>query len=198
MQAQKEIPSNYEESYTLDLSKNKALVWFINLGSLGMLFVFGVWFARQSMIIRPELWEAQNQSLIAGVEIISLVIALALMTVFHELVHALFFWLLSGNLPIFQFKGLYAFSAAPEWYFKRWPYFIIMVAPLLIFTIIGLKLMSILPLIYLPGLIFFLTFNGAGSTSDILSATITMYQPKDSFFKDFGHRLVIFNQPIEK
>ncbi len=197
MKTTQQLPPDYQPVYTLDLSQNKVAAIALNLGALALFLVFGVWFARLSMRLRPELWQSGSSVSVASTEIYSLVIALVLMLVLHELTHGLFFWVFTRQRPVFGFKLMYAYAAAPDWYLARTPFIITGAAPLVLLTLFGILLMLIVPLALVPGLIFFMTFNAAGSIADIYTVMVLLYQPKTVFIQDRGDSFTVFSNEAE-
>lgn len=70
--------------------------------------------------------------------------------VLHELVHTLCLWWFTQEWPRLGFKGIYAYAAAPAWYIPRNQHLFIALVPLIVLTVIGLLLMPIVPLAWLP------------------------------------------------
>ena len=136
-----------------------------------------------------------GQPAIAGSELISFVIAFALMIVLHEGLHGLLFWLFSHARPTFGVGWVYAYAAAPDWYFPRNQFVIIAIAPLVGITALGLLLMGSLPLVALPTLLFLLIFNGAGSAGDLYAMVTSLFYPADILVNDQGDQFTIYGDP---
>jgi hypothetical protein len=188
----KTLPEDYKPVFQMDLSKNKGLAIGLNVTALALFLVFGVWFARISMRLRPELWQEGRAVSLGTSEVLSLVLALVLMTVLHEGVHGLFFWWFTKEKPKFGIKLLYAYAAAPDWYLPRNLFLIVGSAPLVLLSAIGIALMPVFPLGWMPGLIFFLTFNAAGAVGDILTVIVVLNQPKEALVNDLGDNFTVY------
>ncbi len=197
MNATKELPADFKELYKLDLSKDKGIAIWLNLTALVMLLICGVGFARFSMRIRPDLWANEQVLSYNKQEFISIILALVSMLILHEAVHGLFFLFITGSMPKFRLKLMYAYTAAPDWYIPRNLFFFATLAPLVILTGSGLALMVVFPLSWLPGLIFFLTLNAAGSVGDILVFTILMGHSSKVLVNDKGDSFRIYGTPPE-
>ncbi len=121
------------------------------------------------------------------------VIALILVLIIHELVHGLFYWWLSGKRPKFGLHGAFLYAAAPEGvYFRRNWFLIVGIAPLLCLTLLGLPLMLIAPAPLVPILLFFLTFNAAGSAGDMLILIQLLSFSADTVMEDSGTAIIVY------
>lgn len=192
MNPTKTLPPDYKPLYTLDLTKNIGVAIFLNIAVVIMFVGFGRWFALLSMRLRPELWKDWGQITVSDIDLLSLGIAFVLMVVLHEGIHGLSFWLVTREPPKFGVKLLYAFASAPDWYIPRNQFIAVGLAPLVLLSILGVVLMPLFPLNWTPGLIFFLTFNAAGSVGDLLTVFILFYRPKDVLVNDLGDSFTIY------
>ena len=192
MHPTKTLPENFKPLVQMDLTRNKGLAIGLNVMAVALFLVFGVWFARLSMRLRPELWQDGHVVSLGTSEIFSLILALILMTLLHEGVHGLFFWWFTKEKPRFGVKLMYAYAAAPDWYLPRNLFVIVGLAPLVLLSAIGIALMPVFPLGWMPGLIFFLTFNGAGAVGDMLTVLVVLYQPKGTLVNDLGDKFTVY------
>lgn len=121
--------------------------------------------------------------------IVDVLIILGLSTVMmvaHEAIHGVFFWHYTGTRPHFGFRGAYAFAAAPEWYIPRTPYLITSLAPLVVISLIGIALMLILPIHWVPALFLITALNAAGAVGDLWVAWWLLRCPADALGNDCG------------
>ncbi len=115
------------------------------------------------------------------------------MLIIHELVHGLFYWLLSGKRPKFGFHGLFPYAAAPFGvYFPRNRFLTIGLAPLMLLTAIGLLLIAIAPIPLVPFLLFFVVFNAAGAAGDAIMALQLMSFSSDTVMEDNDAGVAIY------
>lgn len=196
MKATKTLPAGYTRVYSMDLLKNVPFAIALNIIVVVMWLVWGISFARLSMRLRPELW-AGGVSL-GMLEVNSLIGALVVMTVLHEGVHGVLFWLYTKEVPKFGVKLMYAYAAAPEWYLPRNEFMLVGAGPLIFLTLLGVALMPVLPLGLLPGLIFFLTFNAAGAIGDVFTILVLFQHPKDVLVNDQGERFSVYSPQKEQ
>jgi hypothetical protein len=107
------------------------------------------------------------QALVRGAELVSFLVALVLMVVFHEGLHGLFFWVFTRAKPRFGLSLMYAYAAAPDWYIPRNRYLVVGLAPFVILTAAGLIAIAWLPHAWLAAGIFMVSLNAAGSVGDL-------------------------------
>lgn len=120
-------------------------------------------------------------------------IALIAVLIVHELVHGLFYWLLSGKRPKFGFQGLLPYVAAPIGvYFLKKQFLTIGLAPLVLLTAAGLLLLVIVPIALVPLLFFFVAFNAAGAAGDLIIAIQLMSYSSDTLMEDNDAGLTIY------
>ncbi len=161
-------PDNSVLVYSLDLKKNRAVLWGMNLGSVLLLFVFGRLFLAYVRWIRPDF---MAQGISFSFNPIYIVIGLfgtfAVLIVVHELIHGVFFWIFTRQRPSFGLRGWYAFASAPGWYFPRRQYLVIGLAPFAVLSVLGLLLLAVLPVGAVALTLFAVTLNAASSVGDL-------------------------------
>jgi hypothetical protein len=199
MHAIKTLPSDYHSHKILDLSNSRTMFW-LNLAALPLLFLFGWIFARIFILISNTnpfpngFWGLVTSYSL--VDWIALPISIALMLVFHELVHGMFFWLFTQERPKFALKSGYAFAAAPEWYLPRLQYVLVGLSPLLVISILTVILAAFFPAHLISYLLFVATFNAAGALGDMIVVTWVLRQPDSTFIMDHGDKFLSFTQNI--
>lgn len=195
-------PADYGLHKTLDLSKNIRLAVLMNLVGLVLFFAFGWLMLIVARAIRPE---AAFGNIELTLNLVDLVPALGLlvgflglaflMLIFHEGVHGLFFWAFTGARPKFGFKGVYAYTAAPDWYLSRLPYVVVALAPLVILTALGVAALWAVPASWILPLLLLVTLNASGAIGDILISFWTLWLPKDALIQDFGDGVSVYVRP---
>ncbi len=190
------LPANYVLRGRLDLSKDKSLLLGLSLGGLVLALAFGVLFVGAAVILVPHLPSSGEVFLdLPGLlELLAGVLAItALVVVLHELTHAVFFWLFTHEWPVFGFKGVYAYTAAPNWYIPRLPYVLVGLAPLLLLTLLGLALLRVLPMSMIPAVVFALTINAAGAVGDLYIVFRLLCAPAACLVHDEGNGLTWYS-----
>jgi uncharacterized membrane protein YhdT len=161
-------PENAVLVYSLDLKRNKGVMWGMNLASLPLLFLFGWLFVAYVRLIRPGiLAEGISFSFNPIYVVISLVGVFAVMIVVHELFHGLFFWIFTRRRPKFGLRGWYAFASAPGWYFPPRQYLVVGLAPFVALSVIGMVLLAVLPAGAIVLTLFAVILNAASSVGDL-------------------------------
>jgi hypothetical protein len=195
MRATKNIPSGYHSHKILDLSHSRTMLW-LNLLALPLLFLFGWIFARIFISIStPNPFPNGFWGLVTSysvVDWIALPVSIALMLVFHELVHGTFFWLFTRERPRFALKSGYAFAAAPDWYLPRSQYVMVGLSPLLVISVLCIILAAFLPARQISYLLFIATFNAAGALGDMIVVAWVLRQPTSTFVMDHGDKFLSF------
>ena len=104
----------------------------------------------------------------------------------HELIHGFFFYIFTGDKPKIGFKSLYLYAGAPNWYIRKNYFFIESLSPLIIITILGIVILSILPDKYSTILFLLFTVNAAGSFGDICVSLKLLNKPSNTYVNDTG------------
>ncbi len=183
------LPADYAPLGSLNLAKNKSLQLGLSLGSLVLFVVFGYLFFYAAVLLVPAMGVGGKLALGLS-ELLSvlggLIIVFVLVLVMHELVHGIFFWLFTRERPIFAFKGIYAYAAAPDWYMPRIPFLIVGLAPVCLLTVLGLILLPLLPLNIALFVVFALTINAAGAVGDLYIVFRLLFIPATCLVRDEG------------
>jgi hypothetical protein len=180
-------PENAVLVYSLDLKKNKAALWGMNLGSVLLLLVFGWFFVWYARLVRPNiLAEVGARSFNPIYFVISLFVVFVVMIVVHELIHGLFFWVFTRQRPKFGLRGWYAFASAPGWYFPRRQYLVIGLAPVVCLSLLGMTLLVVLPAGALVLVLFAVIFNSASSIGDLWICIRLMFERRPVVVEDVG------------
>ncbi|MBN1149314.1 MAG: DUF3267 domain-containing protein [Anaerolineales bacterium] len=192
MKATQTLPSQYTLLQEIDLSRDRRLSLALNLVAAALLFPAGWLFIRLVIALRPEI----QQGAVLRIELSSLlgiVLAFIAVLVIHELVHGLFFWLITRQRPRFGLRAAYAFAAAPDWYLPRDPYLAVGLSPLVLITLLGVALIPILPAGGLLPLVFALTTNAAGAVGDVAIVVWLLCKPPDLLVQDRGDAVAIYH-----
>lgn len=203
MRAYNPLPQGYAAARVLDLSKNPRLLVLLNIAGLVLLVISGIIFLRAITFLRPEtgIVLAQQMSFDSLTDIllpVLWVVALtALNLLLHEGVHGLFFWLFTRVKPVFAFRGVYAYAAAPQWYLTRGAFLITGLAPLVFLSIAGLILFLFVPQTWLLPIWLVLVLNASGAVGDLLVTGWLLTQPADSLINDRGDAVTIFHRRVE-
>jgi hypothetical protein len=194
MQPTQNLPDGYAPYFSIDLSKNFLWIIILNVVSLGLFLIFALFFFQITVLMRPEFRITTTISSNTLLMILAIFVTYALVIVLHELVHGLFFWLITRKRPVFGFRGAYAFAAAPDWFVPRSPYLIIGLSPMVLISLIGIVLIPILPQNWLIPYLFALTGNAAGSVGDLAVCAWLVTQPALTLVCDRGEAITAYKQ----
>lgn len=184
-QATKILPDNFTLFHTLNLANRKLMIG-MNLVGILLLFVFGWLFMGVAAALNPTFFWLELQILAKTLRFSAFLLTMFLVVVLHELSHAIFFWLFSGERPKIGFNFLYAYAAAPDWYFPRTQFVLIGLAPVLLMTLAGVGAMPFLHFALIPYIILALTINAAGAVGDFIVVMWVLGQPAHILLHDEG------------
>jgi hypothetical protein len=151
---------------------DKKVVILINLLGLPWFPVCAAFFLWMLTLLRPSIALGFSFTLAPNLVVTIFVIVGVLLTfvlpiIIHELVHGLFFWLFTQARPTFGYKWWYAYASAPGWYFPRWQFLIVLLAPFVVLSLPGLALMPLVPDLFIPSLTWGLIINATGAIGDL-------------------------------
>ncbi len=185
LQATKILPANFTLFHSLDLT-NRKLVIGMNVTGILLLFVFGWLFWGMAALLTPQLFLLQLQIFFNTLSIPTVLLIIVLVVLLHELSHALFFWLFSRERPKIGFNLLYAYAAAPDWYFTRRQFVLIGLAPVLLITLAGFIALPWVSVVTTARLVLALTVNAAGAIGDFIVVLWVLGQPANILLRDEG------------
>jgi hypothetical protein len=171
------LPANYQEQPRPEFTPGLAFI--LNAGAVVLFVVFGLFFCGTALWLRPETLRALLGVLLSGVVlVVPGALALSVATVvLHELVHGAAFWLITRERPLYGRNGLYAYATMPGWYMPRNHYLAVALAPAVLLSLLGLLLLPLVPTPLLPILVFVLTMNAGGASSDFLGSLWLLQHP---------------------
>lgn len=190
------LPENYEQTDYVNLHADRRLYRNLNIAS----FLVGA-----AVIAVGWLWQGFD-SLIALVlrgmndyllwVLLLAVCALAFLAL-HELTHGLLMRLFSGVRPYHGRKGLLLFTAC-EAYFCRRDYLIIMLAPVLLFSLVFALLTVFLKNEWFWLVMALQLFNLGGSVGDFYIAARTLRQPNSALFLSVGASVTVYTEKTDE
>lgn len=188
------LPPHYQRHATLDLSQNKTALIGLNIAAVVLFFGFG-WLVLQIVpLLRPH--EAGQTVSFGGTDMLVFGVALIVLMIFqivlHELIHGLFFWIFTRDRPVFGFKGMYAYAAAPNWYVPHTQHLIVGLAPLVLITLAGFVLIAVAPPAAVPLLVLLIVINAAGAVGDIAVVVWEATQPHGTLVRDTGDAITLY------
>jgi hypothetical protein len=195
MRATKILPVEYKNKKILDLSGSRVMLW-LNIAAIPLLFIFGWLFSYVMILVNPiNPFPKGTWGIITaftGLQIIALPISILLMLVFHEMVHGIFFWIFTHERPIFAFKGIYAYAAAPGWFLPKGQYVVVGLSPLIVISLLSIFLSPIVSQNIIPYLFFIAIFNAAGALGDMVVVYWVISQANQPLIQDQGDKFLAF------
>lgn len=205
------LPPNFSERTILEPSKNPKFVIGAIVTGIALLFIFGWLLVSFTNALRPDALDGLRlRNLIRSTPTASslaippalfsdLLLALAAVLIAHEFVHGLFYWLLSMKRPKIGIHGLFPYAAAPTGvYFPRNQFVTIGLAPLVLLTVVGMLLIAVAPISYVPSILLFVAFNAAGAAGDLMMAIQLLSFCSDTLIEDKDAEVTIYGLPRNK
>jgi hypothetical protein len=188
------LPDGYAQSGEVNLKKDKRLAILLNLVALivtALIFyllpIFGTMLRSDTSNISVNI-SAGPIMLLIGLTVSILIV--------HELIHGFFFWVFSRSRPVFALRPLYAYAGAPDWYFPKRQFAIIVLGPLVIIGALGLLLMLLVPFSWLLTVAFLVALNTGGAIGDIYVFIRLLKSSPTSFTNDTGDVVTFFERPL--
>lgn len=190
--ALKQLPTSYREDGVIDLSQNKAALLALMIASVVLLVVFSLLLIRLMAVIRPDF------SLTVGmIELLMVVVVSVVITVVHEAIHGVFFWLFTKEKPVFGASLLYAYAGAPDWYIRRDAYAVVGMAPLVVITVVGMALLWVVPTWAILPVILAVVLNASGAAGDMGVIGYLFTKPPSTYVCDTGDRMTFYRNAAE-
>jgi hypothetical protein len=121
-----------------------------------------------------------------------------LAVVLHEAMHGVFFWLFTRERPQFGIGWGYAYAHAPGWYFPRWSYALIGLAPLIFLTLIGFALLPNVNPFWVFPLLLGMLINASGAVGDLWIVLKVVTEKGELLVEDTGDGFKIYgNLPVD-
>lgn len=185
------LPANFTRYHSVNLATWQVTA-LVNLGSLGLLFIFGWLFLGFAAAINPQFFILNLTLFVHFLSLPAFLLTLLVTVLLHEICHGLLFWLYTRTRPRIGFNLLYAYAAAPGWYFPKWQYVQIGLAPLLLLTAVGLLWTATAEFGTVPMLVLALAINAAGSIGDLVAVFWLLSQPDKVLVQDEGAEIVLY------
>ena len=190
-----ELPKNYKLGHTVDMQTNKKQSFLVNLIAI----LIGVALAVPMAFLVPlgslfDMGDFDKKAIFLYIlRFAVLLVGSFLYIILHELTHALFMKIFGAKKIKFGFTGLFAYAGSEHEYFKKWPYIIIALAPVVVF---GIIFAVICPFIYTSSWFWIVYFwqiqNISGAAGDIYVSIKFLKAPKDAYIKDEGTMMKLF------
>ncbi len=194
-QATDRLPFGYVLRGKVDLTKQPRLYFALNVLGLVILVAAGVLFVALARLLRPDAVTALFEQFSRGGsarQIVLLLGILVVMLVIHEAIHGVFFWRFTGARPKFGIGPGYAYAAAPGWYLPRNQYLVVGLAPLVLISLGGLALITVMPASWIGALLALMIGNASGAVGDMAVVAWLLTLPKTALANDDGSAVTVY------
>jgi hypothetical protein len=188
-----QLPDRFNYYHALQLGSWK-ITAVTNIFGIVLLFIFGWLFMGIAAAINPVFFMLELTLFARLLTIQAFIVTTLLVVICHEICHGIFFWIMTKKRPKIGFNLLYAYAAAPGWFFPRNHFILIGIAPFVIITLLGIGGFFFANLLMVPRLILAMTINAAGSIGDLLVVVWLISQPADTLIQDNGSEITLYRQ----
>ena len=180
------LPAGYQESFRVDLQKNKKQSIIVNVLSVVILaLVVGA-----GLLMNPYRVCFKKSMM----PLVLVVVGLLVYTVLHELIHGIFIRVFSGTRPHYGFTGGFAYARS-EAYFSRTHYIIIALSPVILLgTVLAVLCVSSWGTQWFWALYLLEAFNLSGAAGDFYVTWKFLKQPKDILVYDSGVSMIVYSR----
>jgi hypothetical protein len=192
----KTLPETYALAWAVDMKKDTRLNWTLQFVGMGWFIVAGWLLWKIVILMRPD-FVPQTQFEISLGLLIGILLVIFITLILHELVHGLFFWFFTKEIPKFGIGPGYAYAAAPDWYFPKGQYLVVGLAPLMVLTVLGLVAIPLIPAAWIGILFLAVVFNAGGAVGDLYICIRIGGESQNVWIKDKGDGFEIYRSRVE-
>lgn len=188
MHATQTLPENYRKLCDIDLEKNKKQNIIVNGLSLalGLIALVPAW------LLAPK-----DAEFVRGLpELLLLLASIIAYVILHEAVHGVCFWAFSKEKPRFGWKSSFAYAAS-DCYYRKVPYLVIALAPVVLWGVVLAVLAALLPVGCYWTVQLIQLMNISGAAGDLYVTWLFLRMPKDIWVIDAGINMQVY-APIEE
>lgn len=193
--ATKSLPAQYVLQQRIDIVQQKGLVILLNLFGLALFLIayliFNLIIASLRGLQRITIFSISAETS-WGWLLFGLLFGLVSLVVLHEAAHGLFFWIYTGNKPLFAFRWTHAYAAAPDWYIRRNAYIVTALAPIFLLSGLGLLVSLFVPQDWLASLVLYISINFASAIGDLYVFYRLLQVPSSTYICDEGDRMTFY------
>jgi hypothetical protein len=169
MRPSRSVPDGYVAAGSVTLAGNRRLNLTLNLVGIPWMAVCAVGYVLLAALVRPADADVQvgQSRWLLPVLVGGMLFVVVAVVVLHEAAHGLAFWVFTGSRPSFGIKGWYAYAAAPGWHLSRGRYLCVLLAPIVLFTVVGLPLVALAPPVAAILVVLALIGNATSAIGDL-------------------------------
>lgn len=178
-----QLPLNYKFYMKMDLKKDKK----INIAIQGLFLLI------VALMIGLAMWLKfpMKNNWSTGVTIVVTVAMCAVYMIMHELIHGVFLKLFSGVKPKY-FARFPFLCTGSEAYFNKWSFSIVALAPVVIWGILLITILSLLPTDCFLSIYIVTALNFAGAAGDYFQVYAILKLSPTAIIQDNGKETKVF------
>ena len=196
MNPTKNLPDTHALAWAVDMKKDTRLNWTLQIVGLFWFVLVGWALWKIVPILRPD-YIVMGQFTVSIWFLVYALLVIFIVLILHELVHGLFFWLFTSEMPVFGMGPGYAYAAAPDWYFPKGRYLVVGLSPLVLLSVVGLAIIPTIPVAWLWVVLLAIIFNAGGAVGDLYICLRIMGEADDIWVRDNGDGFEIYRQRVE-
>jgi hypothetical protein len=193
MNATRFLPESYLLYHHFDETKYKRATWVLVVLGLLVFTASFAFFNNLAGTLHPEYQPVERLHFELTLErltiLLRLLVPIAVVLILHEGIHALCLWLFTHARPTFvaTLEGVGGIGVRlPLWYLSRNAFLFANLAPVCSMTLAGLLLLALMPQTSVGLLVFCISINLAGSTSDVVSSIYMFLHPPSAYVTTDG------------
>lgn len=185
------LPENYKEILSVDLQKDKKKAILINV----LAFVIAIIMIVIASCFVPitELFSFENGMLDYSLRFITILVALVVYMILHELVHGIAMKICGTKKIKYGFTGMYAFAGSDDFYYKK-SYLFIALAPVVLWGIVLLVINLFVNASWFWVVYMVQISNISGAAGDFYVSVKFSSLPDDILVKDRGVGMTVYSK----
>ena len=190
MKATQTLPSTYTSYNNFKPSRRGKIHWVILVCGIALACLSYSFLRLIVQVLRPDFqphplhFEAPTLERLGSILVV--VLALAIVFIVHEFIHATFLWFFTGRHPIIIARNGGLAVCLPSWYIPRDQFLVANLAPFCIISLVALIPLLIVPQKHISLVVFLTAMNMAGSVADITSSTYLLLHPSSIYLETEG------------
>lgn len=191
MKAQNALPSDYRETFFVDLQNDKKKALLVNGAALligAALFITGLF-----IVPLKTLFDLSSGLTLYLTKFAVMLGGAVIYMILHELVHGITMKIFGCKKVNYGFTGMYAYAGS-EYYFAKTPYLTIALAPVVFWGIVLLALNLLVPKDWFWVVYFIQIYNLSGAAGDFYVTCKFIKMPKDILVKDTGVAMTVYSR----
>ena len=182
-------PEGYKKCEEIDLKADKKLCVLVNLGALLIGLILGV--GMHFIVPITTIFTFEGGPIRFILRFVSLLIGSLLYIVLHELTHAIAMKIFGTKKVKFGLSATYAYAGSDD-YYAKWPYLMICLSPVVLFTVILSVLLLIVPPDFFWVIWWIQIANLSGATGDFYVTARFLRLPKNALIRDYGVGMIVY------